>query len=228
MARPNDLPIPPRLPVDLLSSPNLRLTEASDLYRLTIQGVFSDADLAEMTLEESHIVHSVFVSADLGRLRMVDCLVEGSDLSGADMQEASFTRVAFKGCRMSGALIAQAHLQNVTFSESKLDGVNSRMCQGDRVLFDHVNLGEASFYATAVNVRMLFRLRSEWHGRVSGGLPGRSISRLASRSHKGRRVPARHRDRQFTGVTSCHPCLFGSRHPSQGVDGTLLTIEWAC
>ena len=147
MARPNDLPIPPRLPVDLLSSPDHRLTEASDLYRLTIQGVFSDANLAEMTLEESHILHSVFVSADLGRLRMVDCLVEGSDLSGADMQEASFTRVAFKGCRMSGALIAQAHLQDVTFSESKLDGVNFRMCQGDRVLFDHVNLGEASFYA---------------------------------------------------------------------------------
>ncbi len=63
------------------------------------------------------------------------------------MQEASFTRVTFKGCRMSGALIARGHFQDVTFSDSKLDGVNFRMCQGDRLVFDHVNLRGADFYA---------------------------------------------------------------------------------
>jgi hypothetical protein len=147
MARPNDHPIPPRLPADLPSHPDLRLTEDSDLYRLMIQGDFSDANLAEMTVEESHVFHSAFVSADLGRLRLVDVVVDGSDFSGADMHEASFTRVTFRGCRMSGALIAQSHLQDVTFADSKLDGVNFRMCQGDRVVFDHVNLQRGDFYA---------------------------------------------------------------------------------
>jgi uncharacterized protein YjbI with pentapeptide repeats len=147
MVRANDRPIPPRLPPDLPSHPDLRLADDSDLYRLTIQGDFSDANLAEMTIEESHVRHSAFVSADLGRLRLVDVLVEGCDFSGADMREASFTRVMFKGCRMSGALIAQAHLRDVIFSECKLDGVNFQMCQGDRVHFDHVNLQRCEFYA---------------------------------------------------------------------------------
>ena len=48
---------------------------------------------------------------------------------------------------MSSALIAHAHLRDVTFSESKLDDVNFRMCQGDRVVFDDVNLQRADFYA---------------------------------------------------------------------------------
>jgi uncharacterized protein YjbI with pentapeptide repeats len=146
MARPDDHPVSPRLPADLASHPDLRLTEDSDLYRLIIQGDFSEANLAQMTVEESHVLRSAFVGADLGRLRLVDVVVEESDFSGSDMNEASFTRVIFRDCRMSGAVMAHAQLQDVTVSESKLDGVNLRSCRGDRVVFDHVNLQKGDFY----------------------------------------------------------------------------------
>jgi uncharacterized protein YjbI with pentapeptide repeats len=147
MARPDGYPVSPRLPADLPSYPDPRLTEDSDLYRLIIRGDFSEANLAQMTVEESHVQGSTFVGADLGRLRLVDVVVEGSDFSGAEMSESSFTRVTFRDCRMSGAMMAQVQLQDVTFSESKMDGVNFRMSKGDRVIFDHVNLQRGDFYA---------------------------------------------------------------------------------
>jgi len=49
-----------------LHTPDLRLTEDSDLYRLIIEGDFSEANLEQMTIEESQ-VRSAFVGADLGR-----------------------------------------------------------------------------------------------------------------------------------------------------------------
>src|SRR5580704_10158627 len=137
MTRPEtDRPTPPRVPHDLLSEPDLRLTAGADISCIAIQGDFSDTGLESLLVEDSHIVHSSFTASDLNRLRLVDVLVEGSDFSGADMEEASFTRVTFAGCRLSGALLPQAQLQDVTFSEVRLDGVNFRMIGGDRVLFD--------------------------------------------------------------------------------------------
>jgi uncharacterized protein YjbI with pentapeptide repeats len=156
MARPNVEPTPPRLPTELPSHADFRLAENADLYRLTVQGDFTDANLPEMTVEESRLLHSAFVGADLGRLRLVDVVVEGSDFSGADLQEASFTRVAFSSCRMSGALFGRAHLQDVTFSDSKLDGVSLRMCEGDRVVFDHVNLRGSDLYAAHLTSARFF------------------------------------------------------------------------
>jgi uncharacterized protein YjbI with pentapeptide repeats len=129
-----DRPTPPRLPSDLPSEPDLRLTAGSEINGITIQGDFSDADFEGLQVDHSHIVHSSFTATDLNRLRLVDVLVEGSDLSGADMEEASFTRVRFTGCRMSGALLPRAHMQDVTFSEVRLDGVNFRMIEGERVI----------------------------------------------------------------------------------------------
>ena len=156
MARTKDRPNPPRVPADLHSQRDPRLTGDSDFSRLTIAGDFSGANLSGMTVEESHIRHSAFLSADLGRLRLVDVLVEDSDFAGAEMPEASFTRVTFRRCRMSGALMAQAQLRDVTFSESKLDDVNFRMCQGDRVVFDDVNLQRADFYAAHLTSARFF------------------------------------------------------------------------
>jgi hypothetical protein len=101
--------------------------------------------LTGVTIEESRVLHASFVSADLSHLRLVDVVVEASDFSGAAMQEASFTRVAFKDCRMSGSLMPQARLRDVGFSACKLDLVNFRMCEGDRVLFDHDNLRKGEF-----------------------------------------------------------------------------------
>ena len=148
MARPaSERPIPPRLPADMPSEPNLSLTASSEVNGLTIQGDFSDVHLEDLMVEDSHIVHSSFIAADLHRLRLVDVLVEGSDFSGADMGEASFTRVTFKGCRMSGALVPRARMRDVTFYEVRLENANFRMSQGDRVLFDHVNLERAEFYS---------------------------------------------------------------------------------
>ncbi len=46
---------------------------------------------------------------------------------------------------MSGSVMPQAHLQDVEFSECKLDRINFRMSEGDRVLFDHVNLRNGEF-----------------------------------------------------------------------------------
>ena len=69
---------------------------------------------------------------------------------------------------MSSALIAHAQLRDVTFSESKLDDVNFRMCQGDRVVFDDVNLQRADFYAAHLMSARFFRLRHEWDRSVSG------------------------------------------------------------
>src|ERR1700734_1817889 len=106
MTRPgSDRPIPPRLPLDLPSETDIRLTPGSEITHMTIQGDFSDGDLEGLRVEDSHIVRSSFTGTDLSRLRLVDVLVEGSDFSGADMEEGSFTRVTFSGCRMSGALL---------------------------------------------------------------------------------------------------------------------------
>jgi uncharacterized protein YjbI with pentapeptide repeats len=152
---------------------------------LTIQGAFSDANLAEMTVEETHVLNSAFVSADLARLRLVDVLVEGTDFSGADMPEASFTRVTFKDCRMSGTVIPHAQLQDVTFSQCKLDGVNLRMVKGDRVLFDHVNLRKGEFSSAHVKSACFFDCdmseaevslavlpRARFHGSLLSGIRG--------------------------------------------------------
>jgi uncharacterized protein YjbI with pentapeptide repeats len=132
------------------------LTEEADLYHLTIEGDFSDANLEQMTIEESRVLRSAFVGADLGRIRLVDVVVRESDLSEAELSEPSFTRVAFRDCRMSGAVMAQAQLRDVTISESQLDGVNLRMCQGDRVVFDHVNLQRSDFYAASLSSTRFF------------------------------------------------------------------------
>ena len=57
---------------------------------------------------------------------------------------------------MSSTLLAQARLRDVTFSESKLDDVNFRMSQGDRVVFDDVNLRGADFYAAHLTSARFF------------------------------------------------------------------------
>ena len=152
----SERPTPPRLPPDLPSEPDLRLTAGSEINRITIQGDFSDSDLEGLLVEDSHIVRSSFTAADLNRLRLVDVLVEGSDFSGADMEEASFTRVTFTGCRMSGALLPRAQMQDVTFSEVRLDGVNFRMIEGERVVFDHVNLERGEFYSAHLKTACFF------------------------------------------------------------------------
>ena len=132
-------PTPPRLPPDLSSEPDLRLTVGCEIEHTTIQGDFSDGDLEGLQVEDSQIVGSSFTAADLSFLHLIDVVVEGSDFSGADMEEASFTRVTFTDCRMSGALLPRAQMQDVTFSGVRLDHVNFRMIEGERVLFDHVN-----------------------------------------------------------------------------------------
>lgn len=157
MTRPeSDRPTPPRLPPDLPSEPDLRLTAGSEINRITIQGDFSNGDLEGLLVEDSHIVHSSFTATDLNRLRLVDVLVEGSDFSGTDMEEASFTRVTFNGCRMSGALLPRVQMQDVTFSEVRLDGVNFRMIAGERVVFDHVNLQRGDFYSAHLKAICFF------------------------------------------------------------------------
>jgi uncharacterized protein YjbI with pentapeptide repeats len=157
MTRPeNDRPSPPRLPPELPSESNLRLTAGSEINHITVQGDFSDCDLEGLLVEDSHIVRSSFTAADLNRLRLVDVLVEGSDFSGADMEEASFTRVTFSGCRMSGALLPRAQMQDVTFSEVRLDRVNFRMIGGERVVFDHVNLERGEFYSAHLKYARFF------------------------------------------------------------------------
>ena len=157
MARPgSERPIPPRLPPDLPSQPNLILTARSEVNGLTIQGDFPEAHLEDLLVEDSHIFHSSFIAADLGRLRLVDVLVEGSDFSGADIEEASFTRVTFKGCRMSGALGPRIQMRDVTFDEVRLDDANLRMSKGERVLFDHVNLERGDFYSAHLTTTCFF------------------------------------------------------------------------
>jgi uncharacterized protein YjbI with pentapeptide repeats len=157
MTRPDtDRPTPPRLPPDLLSEPDLRLTAGADFNCVTIQADFSDCDLEGLLVEDSRIVQSSFTAADLNRLRLVDVLVEGSDFSGADMQEASFTRVTFRACRMSGALLPRSRMRDVTFSEVRLDGVNFRMTEGERVVFDHVNLERGEFHSADLKSTRFF------------------------------------------------------------------------
>ena len=152
----SDRPTPPRLPPDLPSEPDLRLTAGSEINRITIQGDFSGGDFEGLRVEDSHIVRSTFTATDLTRLRLIDVLVEGSDFSGADMEEASFTRVIFTGCRMSGALLPRAQMQDVTFSEVRLDGANFRMIEGERILFDHVNLERSEFYSAHLKAGRFF------------------------------------------------------------------------
>jgi uncharacterized protein YjbI with pentapeptide repeats len=152
----SDRPSPPRLPPDLPSEPDLRLNAGSEISRITIQGDFSEGDFEGLQVEDSHIVHSSFTASDLNRLRLTDVVVEGSDFSGADMEEASFTRVTFTGCRMSGALLPRAQMQDVTVSEVRLDGVNFRMIEGERVVFDHVNLERGEFYSAHLKAACFF------------------------------------------------------------------------
>lgn len=140
-------PAAPRLPSDLFSELNLRLTAGCEIDHKTIQGDFSDGDFEGLQVEDSRIVRSSFTAADLHRLRLTDVVVEGSDFSGADMEEASFTRVTFSDCRMSGALFPRARLRDVTFSGVRLNQVNFRMIEGERVVFDHVNLRQGEFYS---------------------------------------------------------------------------------
>jgi uncharacterized protein YjbI with pentapeptide repeats len=157
MARPqSDRPTPPRLPPDLPSEPDLRLTAGSQINRITVEGDFSNGDLEGVLVEDSRIVRSSFTASDLHGLRLTDVLVEGSDFSGADMEEASFTRVTFSGCRMSGALLPRARMQDVTFSEVRLDGANFRMIEGERVVFDHTNLQRGEFSAAHLKTACFF------------------------------------------------------------------------
>jgi uncharacterized protein YjbI with pentapeptide repeats len=149
-------PTPPRLPLDLSSEPDLRITAGCEIDHTTIQGDFSDGDLEGLQVEDSRIVGSSFTAADLSCLRLIDVVVEGSDFSGADMEEASFTRVTFTDCRMSGALLPRAQMQDVTFSEVRLDHVNFRMIEGERVVFDHVNLERGEFYSAHLKASCFF------------------------------------------------------------------------
>jgi hypothetical protein len=83
MARPeSDRPAPPRLPSELPSEADLRITAGSEINRITVEGDFSDSDLEGLLVEDSYIVHSSFTAADLNRLPLVDVLVDGSDISG--------------------------------------------------------------------------------------------------------------------------------------------------
>ena len=152
----SDRPTPPRLPPDLPSEPDVRITAGAQINRITMQGDFSNGDLAGLLVEDSRIVHSSFTASDLHHLRLTDVVVEGSDFSGADMEEASFTRVTFAGCRLSGALLPLARMQDVTFSDVRLDGVNFRMIEGERVLFDHTNLQRAEFSAAHLKTACFF------------------------------------------------------------------------
>ena len=149
-------PAPPRLPPDLSSELDLRLTAGCEIDHKSIQGDFSDSDLEGLQVEDSRIVGSSFTAAGLNRLRLIDVVVDGSDFSGADMEGAFFTRVTFTDCRMSGALFPRAQMQDVTFSEVRLDQVNLRMMEGERVVFDHVNLERAEFYAAHLKAAHFF------------------------------------------------------------------------
>jgi uncharacterized protein YjbI with pentapeptide repeats len=149
-------PAPPRLPPDLSSELDLRLTAGCEIDHKSIQGDFSDSDLEGLQVEDSRIVGSSFTAAGLNRLRLIDVVVDGSDFSGADMEGAFFTRVTFTDCRMSGALFPRAQMQDVTFSEVRLDQVNLRMMEGQRVVFDHVNLERAEFYAAHLKAAHFF------------------------------------------------------------------------
>jgi uncharacterized protein YjbI with pentapeptide repeats len=140
-------PTPPRLPPDLASASDLRLTPGCEIDHTTIHGDFSGSGLDGIHIEDSRIVGSSFTGAQLVGLRLVDVVVEGSDFSGADMEEAFFTRVTFTDCRMSGALFPRAVMHDVTFSEVRLDQVNCRLIEGERVVFDHVGLQGAEFYS---------------------------------------------------------------------------------
>ncbi len=47
-------------------------------------------------------------------------------------------------------------MQDVTFSEVRLDGANFRMIEGDRVIFDHVNLERGEFYSAHLKTTCFF------------------------------------------------------------------------
>lgn len=55
---------------------------------------------------------------------------------------------------MSGALLPR--VQDVSFFEVRLDGANLRMAEGDRVLFDHVNLTRAEFFSAQLTAACFF------------------------------------------------------------------------
>jgi uncharacterized protein YjbI with pentapeptide repeats len=44
----------------------------------------------------------------------------------------------------------------VTFSDVRLDGVNFRMTEGERVVFDHVNLEQGEFYSAHLKTARFF------------------------------------------------------------------------
>ena len=47
-------------------------------------------------------------------------------------------------------------MQDVTFSEVRLDGVNFRMIEGERVMFDHANLERGEFYSAHLKTAYFF------------------------------------------------------------------------
>lgn len=57
---------------------------------------------------------------------------------------------------MSGLNIPRAWLRDVVLSESKVNGANFRMVEGERVLFDHVDLHEAEFSAAKLKLVCFF------------------------------------------------------------------------
>ena len=56
-------PAPPRLPPDLSSELDLRLTAGCEIDHKSIQGDFSDSDLEGLQVEDSRIVGSSFTAA---------------------------------------------------------------------------------------------------------------------------------------------------------------------
>ena len=152
----SDRPIPPRLPSDLPPASDLGLAIGTEIDHATIRGDFSDRDLEGLIVQDSHIVHCSFTAADLHRLRLVDVLVEESDFSGADIGEASFTARDVRGMPHVGCVAPARQIRDVRFSDVRLDGVNLRMAEGDRVLFDHVNLTRAELSAAQLAVACFF------------------------------------------------------------------------
>ena len=94
--------------------------------------------------------------------------------------------MTFSDCRMSGALLPRAQMLDVTFSEVRLDGVNFRMIEGERVMFDHANLERGELIPAHLKSGILFRLRPEQSRCVSGqGCRGLAFTGLTSQEIKG-------------------------------------------
>ena len=148
--------LPPRLPSDLPPASDLGLAIGSEIDHATIRGDFSDRDLEGLIVQDSHIVHCSFTAADLHRLRLVDVLVEESDF-GRRYRRGLLHVCDVRGMPHVGCVApATAEMRDVRFSDVRLDGVNLRMAEGDRVLFDHVNLTRAELSAAQLAVACFF------------------------------------------------------------------------